>query len=120
MRHPLAFDWPVAARLKPSMSLTSWLINPWSRIAICSQSHPTARSPWPMFANPRSRSSASRADGAGHIDAQGREGAEQTAPPLIADAEGKWLSLPNGKDWEVWIDWYDERLGGGQAARPGP
>ena len=41
VRHPLAFDWPVAARLKPSMSLTSWLINPWSRIAICSQSHPT-------------------------------------------------------------------------------
>jgi hypothetical protein len=28
----LAFDWSVAARLKRTMSLTSWPINPWSRI----------------------------------------------------------------------------------------
>jgi hypothetical protein len=32
VRHLLAFDWPVAARLKPTMSFTSWPINPWSRI----------------------------------------------------------------------------------------
>jgi hypothetical protein len=64
VRHPLAFDWPVAARLKPTMSLTSWPINPWSRIwnlltkpcngdgdlGRCSRTHD-------------SRSSASRADG---------------------------------------------------------
>lgn len=29
-----------------------------------------------------------RADGAGHIDEAGREGPEQTAPPLVANAEG--------------------------------
>jgi hypothetical protein len=28
VRHPLALDWPVAARLKRTMSLTSWPINP--------------------------------------------------------------------------------------------
>jgi hypothetical protein len=64
VRHPLAFDWPVAARLKPTMSLTSWPINPWSRI-------------WNLLTKPSngdgdlgrcsrthgSRSSASRADG---------------------------------------------------------
>ena len=64
VRHPLAFDWPVAARLKPTMPLTSWPINPSSRIwnlltkpsngdgdlGRCSRTHD-------------SRSSASRADG---------------------------------------------------------
>jgi hypothetical protein len=64
VRYPLAFDWPVATRLKPTMSLTTWPINPWSRI-------------WNLLTKPShgdgdlgrcsrthgSRSSASRADG---------------------------------------------------------
>jgi hypothetical protein len=38
VRHPLAFDWPVAARLKPTMWLASWPINPGHEFGMCSQS----------------------------------------------------------------------------------
>ena len=36
MRHLLAFDWHVAARLKRTMSFTSWSINPCHGFGICS------------------------------------------------------------------------------------
>ncbi len=35
-------------------------------------------------------------------------------PPWAADAWAKLKAdLPKGEDWEVWIDWYEERLRGG-------
>jgi hypothetical protein len=87
VRHPLAFDWPVAARLKPTMSLTSWPINPWSRI-------------WNLLTKPSngdgdlgrcsrtrgSRSSASRAGDAGVTNVErliAEHGGDARLPDLL-------------------------------------
>jgi hypothetical protein len=55
-------------------------------------------------------------------DQASRDGAAALAGPLWSSGPPRWAAtpwsklradLPKGQDWEVWIDWYEQRLRGG-------